>query len=58
MAQIRESENKVNSLSDAREFHDPESGSSSGATHVPDRTPTLLSPRILPRCDAVLPRDD
>ena len=35
MAQIRELQNKENSLSDAREFYDPESGSSSGATHVP-----------------------
>ena len=34
-------QNKVNSLSDAREFDDPESGSSSGATHVPDRTSTI-----------------
>ena len=29
MTQIRELQNKVNSLSDAREFYDPESGSSS-----------------------------
>ena len=36
MAQIRELQNKVISMSDAREFYDPESGSSSGATHVPD----------------------
>ena len=36
MAQIRKLQNKVNSLSDAREFYDPESESSSGATHVPD----------------------
>ena len=36
MAQTRKLQNKVNSLSDAREFYDPESGSSSGATHVPD----------------------
>ena len=57
MAQIRELQNKVNSLSDAREFYDPESGSSSGATHVPDRTSTILSPRTLPRCDSGLPRD-
>ena len=48
---------KVNSLSDAREFYDPESGSSSGATHVPDRTSTIPSPRTLPRCDSGLPRD-
>ena len=57
MAQIRELPNKVNSLSDARELYDPESGSSSGATHVPDRTSTVLSPRTLPRCDSRVPRD-
>ena len=38
IAQIPELKNILNSLSDAREFYDPESGSSSGATHVPDRT--------------------
>ena len=58
MAPIRELHNKVISLSDAREFYDPESESSSGATHVPDRTSTTLSPRTLPRCDSGLPRDD
>ena len=57
MAQIRELQNKVNSLSDAREFYDPESGSSSEATHVPDRTSTILSPRTLPRCDSGLQGD-
>ena len=35
LTQIQDFQNKVNSLSDAREFYDPESGSSSGATHVP-----------------------
>ena len=45
MAQIRDLQNKVNSLSDARVFYDPESGSSSGATHVPDETSTILSSR-------------
>ena len=38
MAQIQDLQNKVNSLSDAREFYDPETASSSGATHVPDQT--------------------
>ena len=38
-------------------FNDPESGSSSGATHVPDRISTILSPRTLPRCDSGKPRD-
>ena len=57
MAQIRELQNKANSLSDAKEFYDPQSGSSSGATHVPDRTSTFPSPRTLPRCDTGLPHE-
>ena len=57
LTQIRGSHNKVNSLSDAREFDDPESWSSSGATHVPDQTSTILSPRTFPHCDSGLPRD-
>ena len=35
-----------------RILYDPESGSSSGATHVPDQTSTILSSRTLPRCDS------
>ena len=38
LAQNHDWQNTVNSLSDAREFYDPESGSSSGATHVPVKT--------------------
>ena len=57
MAQIRDLQNRVNSFSDAREFYDPESRSSSGATHVPDQTSTILSSRTLPRCDSGLPRN-
>ena len=40
-----------------QELYDPESGSSSGVTHVPVQTPTILSPRTLPRCHSGLPRD-
>ena len=57
MDQIRDLQNKVNSLSDSREFYDLESGSSSGATHVPGQTSTILSSRTLPRCDSGLPRN-
>ena len=39
LAQIQDLQNKVISLSDAREFYDPESGSSSEATHVPSLNP-------------------
>ena len=55
MTQIRKLQNKVNYLSDTREFHDLESGSSSGATHVLDQTSTIMSSRTLPRCDSGLP---
>ena len=57
VAQIWELQNKVNSLSDAREFYDPESRSSSGATHVPEQTCTILSSSTLPRCHSGLPHD-
>ena len=49
--------NKVNSLLDARAFYDLEPGSSSGATHVPDQTSTVLCSRTLPHCDSGLPRN-
>ena len=57
MTQAREWQNKVNSLSDAREIYDHESGSSSRATHVSEYTSTILSPRTLSRCDSGLPHD-
>ena len=57
LAQIRDLQNRVHSLSDAREFHNLESGSSSGAVHVPNQTSAVLSPRTLPRRDSGLPRD-
>ena len=57
MAQSLDLQNNMNSLSDAREFYDPESGNSSGATHVPDQTSTILDSRILPRWDSGLPRN-
>ena len=47
MAKTRDLQNKVNSLS----------GSSSGATHVPDQTSAILGSRTLPRCDSGLPRN-
>ena len=37
LTQIQDLQNKVNSLSDAREFDDPETASSSGAPRVPSR---------------------
>ena len=44
LTQIQDSQNKVNSLSDAREFYDAETASSSGATHVPSQHSTNPSP--------------
>ena len=38
LTQIQDLQKKINSLSDAREFYDPETASSSGATHVPGQT--------------------
>ena len=57
LTQIQVLQNKVNSLSDAGEFYDPETASSSGVTHVSIEPSTILSPRTLPRCDSGLPRD-
>ena len=42
LAQTRESQDEANSLSDAREFHDPETAGSSGASHV--SSPPLTNP--------------
>ena len=58
LTQIQDLPIKVNSLSEAREFfHDPESGSSSGATHVPIQPLTIPSPRGMPSSDSGLPHD-
>ena len=57
LTQIKELQNKVNSLSDAREFYDPESGSRSGATHVPSQPSTIPSPRTMPCRDSGSPHD-
>ena len=57
LTQFQDLQYKVNSLSDAREFYDPETGSSSGATHVPSQPSTIPSPRTKLCCDCGLPRD-
>ena len=41
MSEIQELQNKVNSLTDARDFHDGEGSSSSGSSHVPSRPLTF-----------------
>ena len=57
LAQMRESQDKVNSLSDARECHDPETASSSRASHVTSPPLTIGSCRTVPRRDSGLPSE-
>ena len=46
LTQIQDLQNKVNSLTDAREFYDPETASRlSGTTHVPSQPLNTPSPR-------------
>ena len=54
---IQDSHNKVNSLSDARDFHDPETASISWSVHVPSQPLTIPSPRGMPSRDSGLPLD-
>ena len=44
LTQIQYLQNKVNSLADARDFHDPETSCSSGATYVPSQPSNIPSP--------------
>ena len=57
LTQIQDLHNKVNSLSDAIEFYDPETASSSGTTHVPSKPSTIPSSRTMPCRDSGLPHD-
>ena len=57
LTQFKDSHNKANSLSDASEFYDPESASSSGATHVPSQPCTIPSPKTMPCRGSGLPHD-
>ena len=57
LTQLQDLQNKVNSLLDAREFYDPETASSSGATHVPSQQSTFPSSRHMPCRDSRLPHD-
>ena len=52
LTQIRELQDKVDFFSDAREFHDPESGSSSGQSHVPNQHRIMSSSMRRPSCDS------
>ena len=48
LTQIQDLQNKLNSLSDAKELYDPEIASSSLATHVPSQPSSIPSPRKMP----------
>ena len=54
LTQIQDLQNKVRSFSEPRELYDPETASSSGATHVPSQP---SSPRTVPCRDSGLPHD-
>ena len=45
LTHIQDLQNKVNSLTDARDFYDPETASSSGASHVPNQPMNIPNPR-------------
>ena len=55
LTQIQDSQDRANSLSHAGELHDPETTSSSGASHVPSQPLTISSPRRKPGLDCALP---
>ena len=48
LTQIRELQDRANSSFDVREFHDPQTASSSGAAHVPSHPLTIPSSRTMP----------
>ena len=54
---MQDSQNRVNSLSDAGEFHDPETASSSGLSHVPSQPMSIPSPGGMASRDSCLPHD-
>ena len=62
MTQIRDLQNQLNSLADAREFYDPETASSSGAMHMAEQERfelgrTLHHTLIIPSPGGMLSRD-
>ena len=50
-------QNKANSLTDARDIHDPERSTSSGASHVPTRPFTVPSRSEKPSRELAMPND-
>ena len=57
LTQIQDLQNKVKSLTDARDFYDPQTGSSSGASHVPSQPLNVPSPSGMLGRDSGLPLD-
>ena len=49
LKQIHDTQNQVNSLAEAKEFHDTDTASSSGASHVPSPPVITPSSRGMPR---------
>ena len=57
LTQIQDLKNKSKSLVSRMRIYDPETASSSGATHVPSQPSSLPSPRTVPCRDSGLPHD-
>ena len=57
LTQIQDLQNKANSLANAGELYDPETASSSGASHVPSRPLIFPSSRGMLSRDSGLPLD-
>ena len=55
LKQIQELQDQVNSLAEAKEFHDPDTASSSGASHVPSQPVVFPSSREMLGRDSGLP---
>ena len=51
LTQIQDLQNKVNSFYDAREFYDPDTASSSGASLVPSQPSSFRAPE---KCEAAI----
>ena len=57
LTKIQDIQNRVNSSTSARDFYDPETASSSGASHVPWQPLNIPSPRGMLSRDSGLPLD-
>ena len=55
--QIQELQDKVSSLTDAKQICDPETASSSGLSHVPGQPMSIATPRGMICCDSCLQPD-